>query len=166
MWIRMHLEILAQDVRYAGRALVRTPTFTLAAVMAMALGIGAGTAVFSVVDRILFRPLPYPHDSRLVSLGMLAPIAPQDFLLGYDYLDWRAASTPFESMGAWSGVSDCDLSDVNPVRLQCGFVDAHLLPTLGIQPILGRNFTKEEDQPRVPKVALISYGLWRSRFAG
>jgi len=162
----MHLEILAQDVRYAMRALFRTPTFTLAAVLAMALGIGAGTAVFSVVDRILFRPLPYPNDSRLVSLGMMAPIAPQEFLLGYDYLDWRAASTPFESMGAWSGVSDCDLSDANPVRLQCGFVDAHLLPALGIQPILGRNFTTEEDQPRVPKVALISYGLWRSRFAG
>ncbi len=162
----MQLEILAQDVRYAVRALFRTTTFTLAAVLAMALGIGAGTAVFSVVDRILFRPLPYPNDSRLVSLGMVAPIAPQEFLLGYDYLDWRAASTPFESMGAWSGVSDCDLSDANPVRLQCGFVDSHLLPTLGIQPILGRNFSPEEDQPRVPKVALISYGLWRSRFAG
>ena len=166
MWIRTHLEILAQDARYAVRTLLRTPTFTLAAVWAMALGIGAGTAVFSVVDRILFRALPYPDDGHLVSLGMVAPIAPQEFLLGYDYLDWRAASTPFESMGAWSGVSDCDLSDANPVRLQCGFVDSHLLPTLRIQPILGRNFTPEEDQPRVPKVALISYGLWRSRFAG
>ena len=162
----MHLEIFAQDVRYAVRALFRTPTFTLAAVLAMALGIGAGTAVFSVVDRILFRSLPYPNDAGLVSVGMTAPIAPQEFLLGYDYLDWRAASTPFASMGVWSGVSDCDLSDANPVRLQCGIVDSHLLPTLGIQPLLGHNFTSEEDQPRVPKVALISYGLWRGRFAG
>ena len=161
----MHREILAQDVRYGVRALFRTPAFTLAAVLAMALGIGAGTAVFSVVDRILFRPLPYPDDGRLVSLGMVAPIAPQDFLLGYDYLDWRAASTPFESMGVWSGVGDCDLTGPNPVRLQCGVVDSHLLPTLGIQPLLGHNFTSDEDQPRVPKVALISYGLWRSRFA-
>jgi predicted permease len=166
MWIRMHLEILAQDVRYAVRALLRTPTFTLTAVLAMALGIGAGTAVFSVVDRILFRSLPYPGDGRLVSLGMAAPIAPQEFLLGYDYLDWRAASTPFESMGVWSGVSDCDLTDANPVRLRCGYVDGHLLPTLGIQPVLGHNFTRDEDQPRAAKVALISYGLWRSRFAG
>jgi predicted permease len=166
MSIRMHLEILAQDLRYAVRALQRTPTFTLAAVLAMALGIGAGTAVFSVVDRILFRSLPYPDDGRLVSLGMTAPIAPQEFLLGYDYLDWRAASTPFASMGAWSGVGDCDLTGANPVRLRCGVVDSHLLPALGIQPVLGRNFTAEEDQPRVPKVALISYGLWRSRFAG
>jgi putative ABC transport system permease protein len=162
----MHWEILAQDVRYATRALLRTPAFTLAAVLAMALGIGAGTAVFSVVDRILFRPLPYPDDGRLISLGMVAPIAPQDFLLGYDYLDWRAASTPFESMGVWSGGGDCDLTDANPVRLHCGVVDSHLLPTLGIRPLLGHNFTSQEDQPRVPKVALISYGLWRSRFAG
>ena len=166
MRVRMHLEILAQDLRYGVRALLRTPTFTLAAVMAMALGIGAGTAVFSVVDRILFRALPYPGDGRLVSLGMTAPIAPHEFLLGYDYLDWRAASTPFESMGEWSGVGDCDLTDANPVRLRCGIIDSHLLPTLGIQPVYGRNFTSEEDQPNVPRVALISYGLWRSRFAG
>jgi len=166
MRVRMHLEILAQDLRYAVRALLRTPTFTLAAVMAMALGIGAGTAVFSAVDRILFRALPYADDGRLVSLGMTAPIAPHEFLLGYDYLDWRSASTPFESMGEWSGVGDCDLTDANPVRLRCGIVDSHLLPTLGIQPIYGRNFTPEEDQPDVPRVALISYGLWRSRFAG
>ena len=162
----MHWDILAQDIRYGVRALIRTPSFTLAAVAAMTLGIGAGTAVFSVVDRILFRALPYPAGERLVSLGMTAPIAPQEFLLGYDYLDWRAASTPFESMGVWSGVNDCDLTDANPARLQCGIVDSHLLPTLGIQPVLGRNFTAAEDQPRVPKVALISYGLWSSRFAG
>jgi putative ABC transport system permease protein len=161
----MHCEILAQDARYAVRALRRTPGFALAAILAMALGTGAGTAVFSVVDRILFRSLPYPDDARLVSLGMTAPIAPEEFLLGYDYLEWRAA-TPFESMGAWSGVGDCDLSDANPVRLRCGYVDGRLLPTLGTRPVLGHNFTREEDRPQAPRVALISYGLWRSRFAG
>ena len=166
MKVRLHLDILAQDVRHAARALLRTPTFTVAAVLAMAVGIGAGTAVFSVVDRILFRSLPYPDDSRLVSLGMTAPIAPQEFLLGYDYLDWRAAETPFESMGAWSGVRDCDVTDGNPVRLRCGVVDAHFLPALGIHPILGRNFTTQEDRSDAPIVALLSYGLWRSRFAG
>lgn len=165
MGIRISGEILAQDLRYAFRGLRRTPGFTLAAVAAMALGIGAGTAVFSVVDRILFRSLPYPDDGRLVSLGMTAPIAPREFLLGYDYLDWRAASTPFESMGEWSGVRDCDLTAANPERLRCGIADSHLLPTLGIQPILGRNFIPAEDQPNVPRIALMSYGLWRSRFA-
>jgi hypothetical protein len=74
MRVRIHRELLSQDVRYAVRALRRTPRFTFAAVFAMALGIGAGTAVFSVVDRILFGPLPYPDDGRLVSLGMNAPL--------------------------------------------------------------------------------------------
>jgi putative ABC transport system permease protein len=97
---------------------------------------------------------------------MTAPIAPQEFLLGYDYLDWRAASTPFESMGEWSGVGDCDLTDANPVRLRCGIVDWHLLPTLGIQPIWGATSRPARTSPTFRKVALISYGLWRSRFAG
>ena len=94
MRLTQQLEIFASDLRYAARGLARTPLFTFAAVFAMALGAGAGTAVFSVVDRILFRSLPYPDAGRLVSLGMVAPIAPQEFLLGYDFLDWRAAQAP------------------------------------------------------------------------
>ena len=165
MAIPRHLDVLAQDVRFAARGLRRTPTFTLAAILAMALGAGAGTAVFSVVDRILFRSLPYPQDDRLVSVGMTAPIAPQEFMLGYDFLDWRDAQKPFESMAASAGVGDCDLTAENPVRLRCAHVDAGFLPTLGIQPILGHNFTRQEDRPNAPKVALLSYGLWQSRFA-
>src|SRR5579883_1556244 len=160
-----HLEILAHDLRYAARGLRRAPLFTFAAVFALALGAGAGTAVFSVVDRILFRSLPYPQADRLVSFGMLAPIAPQEFLLGYDYLDWRTRQTPFVSMASSTGVGDCDLTDANPVRLRCAYVDAAFLPTLAVQPVLGRNFTPQDDRPKAPKVALISYGLWRSRFA-
>jgi putative ABC transport system permease protein len=95
----MRLETLVHDVRYAFRAFRRTPVFTLAAVFALALGIGAGTAVFSVVDRILFRSLPYPQAGQLVSFGMVAPIAPQEFMLGYDYFDWRESQTPFASIG-------------------------------------------------------------------
>ena len=96
MTLRAHLDILAQDLRYAARGLVRSPTFTVAAIFAIALGTGAGTAVFSVVDRILFRSLPYAHSSRLVSLGFVAPIIPQEFMLGADYLEWRARQQPFE----------------------------------------------------------------------
>ena len=165
MAIQRHLDILAQDLRFAARGLRRTPTFTLAAVLAVALGAGAGTAVFSVVDRILFRSLPYPQDDRLVSVGMTAPIAPQEFMLGYDFLDWRGEQKPFEAMASTTGVYDCDLTAQNPARLRCAHVDAAFLPTLGIQPILGRNFTRQEDRPNAPKVALISYGLWQSRFA-
>ena len=161
-----HIDTLVQDARYAVRQFRRAPLFTLAAVVAVALGVGPTTAVFSVVDRILFRSLPYPQDDRLVSFGMTAPIAPQEFTMGYDYLDWREADTPFQSLGAWLGESDCDYTGENPSRLRCAQVDSHLLPTLGIQPLLGRNITAGEDLPHAARVAMISYGLWRSRFAG
>jgi len=162
--IKQHVEIVWQDLRHAAHSLLRAPTFTVVAVFAMALGTGAGSAVFSVVDRILFRSLPYPDDGRLVSFGMMAPIVPQEFMLGYDYLDWRDSQSPFASLGSWSGVGDCDLTGTNPVRLRCARVDSALLPTLGIQPILGHAFTPQEDRPNGPKAALISFGLWRSRF--
>jgi predicted permease len=166
MTIRRHLDILAQDLRYAARGFVRTPTFTVAAVFAIALGAGAGTAGFSVVDRILFRSLPYAQSDRLVSLGFVAPIIPQEFMLGTDYVEWRARQQPFESLTSWAGVNDCDLTGARPVRLECALVEASFLPTLGIRPIAGRNFTRDEDRPNSPPVALLSYGLWRSRFGG
>lgn len=161
------MKSLGWELRYASRALRRTPLFTVAAILAVALGVGPSTAVFSVVDRILFRSLPYAHDERLVSFGMtMASVSPQEFMAGYDYLDWREANTPFEALGAWSGMGKCDLTGHDPVRVGCASIDAHLLPALGIQPLLGRNFTPGQDQPRGPRVALISYGLWRSRFNG
>ncbi|HTS32117.1 MAG TPA: ABC transporter permease [Bryobacteraceae bacterium] len=166
MPIPRQIEALAQDLHYAARGFGRTPLFTLTAIFAIALGSGAGTAVFSVVDRILFRSLPYQDSGRLVSFGMTAPIAPEEFMLGYDYLDWRASQTPFVSTGAWGGVGDCDLTGSNAVRLRCGRVDAAFLPTLGIQPVIGRNFTADEDRPNGPKAAVISHALWQSRFGG
>jgi len=96
-----------------------------------------------VVDRILFRSLPYPQADRLVSFGMVAPIAPQEFMLGYDFLDWRASQAPFQSLAAWATPADRDLTDANPVRLRCARVDSGLLPTMEIRPMIGRNFTPE-----------------------
>ncbi len=157
---------LWQDIRYALRMLANKPAFTLVAVLTLALGIGATSAVFSVVDRILFRSLPYPHDEQLVAFGLFAPIEPREFMLAKDYVEWRAEQTPFESMATFTpGGADCDLTEQNPVRLSCALVESTFLPTFGIQPLLGRNFTKEEDRPHAPRVALITYGLWRSRFA-
>jgi predicted permease len=164
MTIRHHLDILAQDLRYAARGFVRSPTFTVAALFAIALGTGAGTAVFSVVDRILFRSLPFPDADRLVSVGFVAPIIPQEFMLGTDYVEWRARQRPFESLTSWAGIDDCDLTGASPVRLSCALVEASFLPTLSIQPIVGRNFTRDEDRPNATPVALLSYGLWKSRF--
>ncbi len=161
------METVTQDIRYALRGFARNPAFTLTALIAIALGIGASTAVFSVVDRILFRSLPYPGGDRLVSVGLVAaPIDPQEFLPGTDYLEWRAAQTPFSALTTWSGTTDCDLSEHNPVRLSCAQVEASFLPTLGIQPLLGRNFTREEDRPGAARVVLLSHGMWQSRFGG
>jgi putative ABC transport system permease protein len=159
------LEGLQQDLRYAWRSLLRAPAFTVTAILAAALGIGATTAVFSAVDRILFRSLPYPAEDRLVSFGFAAPIEPQEFMLGTDYVEWRERQTPFAEMATWASVSDCDLTDRNPARLSCAEVESTFLQTLGVRPLLGRDFTPEDDRPNSSPAALISYGLWQSRFA-
>ncbi len=159
------LENLLRDMRYALRGFRRNPVFAITAIATLALGIGATTAVFSVVDRILFRSLPYAHDDRLVSVGLTAPIIPEEFMLGGSYYVWRDNQKPFEAFTSETGVDECDLTERNPARLRCASVEANFLPTLGISPILGRNFLPDEDQPKGPKVALISYGLWLSHFA-
>jgi len=160
----LFFESFLQDVRFALRSLVRQPVFACTAIVVIALGMGASTAVFSVVDRILFRQLPYAHPERLVSFGFTAPIQQGEFMLGPDYAEWRTAQTPFEAVTSWSGVNECDLNDTNPVRLICARVESNFLPTLGIQPVLGRNFTAEEDLPNAPRAALLSHALWTGRF--
>jgi len=158
------VETLLQDIRYSLRGLRRSPSFTVTLIVTLMLGIGATTAVFSVVDRILFRSLPYAHADRLVSVGLIAPIEPQEFMLGGSYYEWRDNQTPFASLTSETGVSPCDLTEERPARLSCAAVEATFLPTLGITPLLGRNFTKEEDRANAPRVALISYALWHRRF--
>src|SRR6185312_17401778 len=110
---------LGQDLRYVMRSLRRNPVFTTTAIVAIALGIGLSTAVFSVVDRVLFRSLPYQDDTRLVSVGVTAPIERQEFMLGRQYFDWKDHQTPFEQLTSWSGVSDCDITEESPVRVSC-----------------------------------------------
>ncbi len=160
------IDSFLQDLRYGARTLRNSPTFTVIAILTLALGIGASTAIFSVVDRLLFRSLPYPQDDRLVSFGVMAPFDSREFVLGPDYVDWSHRIIPFESITAvYPGSIDCDLTEQNPIRLHCGQVDAQLLPTLRLQPIHGRNFSREETRPNCPRTVLLSYGFWRSRFA-
>jgi predicted permease len=122
--------------------------------------------VYSVVDRVLFRALPYPHADRLLSVGLSAPIEQTEFMIAADYAEWRRAQTPFEAMGSFSGVTDCDLTEPDPLRLTCAMVEATWLPVLGVRPVIGRNFTAQEDRPNMPRVALISYALWKDRYGG
>jgi putative ABC transport system permease protein len=158
--VPVYLDHLQQDLRYALRGLRHSPLFTAAALLTLALGLGASTAVFSVVDRILFRPLPYAEPGRLVWLGMAAPIDPNEFLLSPDYLAWQKSAAVFSHLTATSGNTDCDLTMNNPIRLRCANVDWNFLETFGVQPILGRDLAESDGSETV----LISHRLWRSRY--
>jgi predicted permease len=160
------LETTLQDARYAIRGLVRNPVFSLTAILTAALGIGATSAVFSAVDRVLFRPLPYADEDRLVSAGMMAPLDTNEFLFAEPYFDLRRNPGPFEQVTAFqAGTIHTDLTDDKPVRLRALRVEANFLDVLGLRPLAGRAFSLEEDLPNGPRVAMISYGLWRGRFA-
>ncbi|MBN9662183.1 MAG: ABC transporter permease [Acidobacteria bacterium] len=148
------------------RSFFRAPAFTTTAVLALALGVGSATAVFSVVDRILIRSLPYAAEHQLIWLGMGTPLAEEEFLLGPDYLDWRDRQTVFSAITSTSMAGDCDLFEDNPARLRCGRVEANFLSTLGVAPVLGRDLTRDDDRPGVAQNALISYEMWRGRFGG
>jgi putative ABC transport system permease protein len=161
------VDTLAQDLRFAMRSLRQRRGYAVAAMVILALGIGATTAVFSVVDRILFRSLPYPHDERLVSFGVRAPFEGLEFMLAPEYAVLREQPGPFEAMTSLTpGGSDCDITEQNPTRVNCALVEWTFLSTLGIPPILGRDFVPDDDRPNAPGVAILSYGLWRARFGG
>ena len=156
-----------QDIRYALRGFRHNPLFTISVLFTLALGIGATTAVFSVVDRILFRPLPYADPSRIVSLGFVHSLERQEFVMGRFYVEWQKDQTPFSVLAAQStGVHNCDLVEYNPAQLGCISFQANFLPLFGISPVLGRNFLPEEDRPNGPRVAMISYGLWKRHYNG
>lgn len=162
--VHMFVDSLWHDVHFALRGFRRAPAFAVAVILAIALGIGASTAVFSIVDRVLFRSLPYPHADRLVVFGYVAPIEPTEFILAPDYKEWSDAQTGFTSAGSSHFVRDCDITQSPPARLACAQVSSSFLPTFGVEPLLGRNFTREEDTSTGPKATLLFYSLWKSRF--
>jgi putative ABC transport system permease protein len=124
-----------QDLRFALRGFRRNPAFSLTAILVIALGIGATTAVFSVVDRLLFRSLPYPESDRLVSVGVTIPMMDGEFLMANDYFNLREHPVAaFSAVTSWTGVADCDLTEQNPRRLTCAQVESTFLPTFGIAP--------------------------------
>ncbi len=160
-----YVETLTQDIRYAIRGFARNPVLTLTILVTLMLGIGATTAIFSIVDRILFRSLPYAGADHLVSLGMVHSVETQEFLMGNFYYDWRDHQKPFEAMTSeQTGAHECDLTEGKPAQLSCESVEGNFLSVLGVPPVLGRNFLAEEARPGGPDVALISYGLWLTHY--
>lgn len=157
---------MLRDIRYAFRGFARNPSFALTAIFAASLGVAATTVVFSVVDRILFRSLPYQHEDRLVSTGMMAPFDSNEFLFAEPYFNLRRDPGPFEAVTSFeAGTLSCDLTEQNPLRMRCLRVESTFLSALGVRPIVGRSFSAEEDRPNGPRVTVISYGLWRTRYA-
>jgi putative ABC transport system permease protein len=166
MHISNFVDEIRQDLRYALRRAIRMPGFTLAVIGAIALGIGSSTAVFSVVDRILFRSLPFANEEQLVWLGMTAPLSADEFMLGGDYFEWKDQQQSFSHFTGSTGGRPCDVTESNPVRLNCFLAAYDFLDTFGYKPQFGRMFKKDDDRPDAPKVMLISHGLWQSRFGG
>ena len=159
------METALQDIRYALRGFHRYPVFTISILLTLALGIGTTTAVFSVVDRVLFRPLPYADADRIVSLGFVHSLERQEFLMGRSFVEWRDNQKPFTAIAGQSTMAhNCDLIENNPAELSCIQFQAGFLPLFGITPVLGRNFSPEEDSPHGPRVAIISYGMWQGHY--
>ena len=156
---------LLQDIRFAVRLLLKRPGFTLIAILTLALGIGANSAIFSVVHAVLLRPLPFKDPSRLV-LVIEKSKYPTITVSYQNYLDWRDQSHAFESMEAMYNTNLTLTGKGDPERLPTRMVTAGFFPLLGVTSAIGRNFSQEEDHAGGTPVAILSYGLWQRRFGG
>jgi predicted permease len=155
---------LWHDLRYGLRTLRKSPGFTAVALLTLALGIGANTAMFSIVDAVLLRPLPYPQAARLVFISEWSQQIPGMSISMADFNDWRAQQTVFSSMVAYQPANVTLTGQGEPERLQMRRVTAGLFPTLGVQPILGRPLTTDDDKVGAAPVALLSDGFWARKF--
>lgn len=155
---------LLEDIRYALRLLKKSPGFALVAVLTLALGIGANTAVFSVVNGVLLRPLPYPEPERLIRVWERTRAFEQNSVAYLNYLDWRKENRTCAEMGAFRSQDFNMTGSGAPERLNGFQVTASLLRVLRMAPLRGRTISEDEDRPGAPPVVMISEGLWQRRF--
>jgi len=162
------METLIKDVRYGIRSLLKHPSFTCIAVLTLALGIGANTAIFSLVNAVLLRALPFPDADRLVMIWEDASFAgfPRNTPAPANYADWKNQNQVFEEVGAFADRSFNLTGDGEPEKIEAYSVTANFLPLLGVKPVLGRAILPEEDKPGANKVVMISYSLWQQRYGG
>jgi putative ABC transport system permease protein len=163
---RESLHRLHQDVRFALRSLVRAPGFTLVAVLTLALGIGASTAIFSAVNPILFEPLPYPHPERILRISDVGPGGSRLDVTFGTYHELAERSRAFDALAVVKPWQPTVTGASEPERLDGQRVSAGYFRALGVPPVLGRAFEPSDDRVRGPKVAILSHGLWRRRFGG
>src|SRR5262245_49985907 len=157
---------LWQDIRYAVRMLVKNPGITIIVILALALGIGANTAIFSVVNAVLIRPLPYEESERLIFLNEQSPVLDEMSISYPNFLDWRTQNQTFEKMGVYNRASYNLTGTGEAERIVTGQVSADLFSVLRVNAAQGRVFTNDEDKPGGTPVVVLSYPLWQRRFGG
>jgi hypothetical protein len=140
------METFLQDLRYGARMLAKAPTFTLIAVITLALGIGANTAIFSVVNGVLLNPLPYPHSEQIVSLFTEMPNFKNGSISYPNFEDWRRMNRTFSSMAVYRSDGFNLVGNGEPERLHGEMISAGFFEMLGVNPILGRTFSADEDR--------------------
>jgi putative ABC transport system permease protein len=158
-----------QDLKFAQRMLRKSPGFAVTAILTLALGIGANSAIFSVVQRVLLRPLPYLHSENLVEISnSYKPVWPQLALSPGDYEDWRQQARSFSDMGAYVAISSgFNMTGEGATeRIQAAYSTAELFPLLGVRAAIGRTFSPEENKPGSAPVAMLSHRFWLSHFGG
>ena len=158
-----------RDLIFGARLLLKHPDFTILAVLTLALGIGANTAIFSVVNGVLLKPLPYSDPDRIVTLWERNPQKgmDQEFVTPPDFDDWQSQQSVFEQMAYWTADTEMNLvQDDGSEKIRSSYVSSSLFPTLGVQPLQGRVFTPEEDQKEGNRVAVIGFDFWQRKFGG
>jgi len=160
------MPLILKDVRYAIRLLIRRPGFSLIAVLTLALGIGAATSIFSVVDAVLLRPMPFPDPERLVLMGIVGRNAGEFPLPDTDFLEWRERNRTADAVAAYSEQSINITGDGRPERVPGALVTDQFFKILGTAPERGRVFQDGDDRPGAQKVAVISHRFWQTRFSG
>ena len=166
VWSFVWLEQLFEDIRFGLRLLRKNPGFTTVAMLTLALGIGANTAVFSVVYAVLLRPLPYKDPSSLVVLNETTPMVGTVSVSYPNFLDWRSQSRTFSEMAAIRGVGFNLAGVTQPENISGDAVSPNFLSMMGVRPFLGRDFDSSEEKAGTPPVILLSYSLWQSHFGG
>ena len=160
------LESVVQDLRFTLRQLRRNPAFTVTATMMVALGIGASVAIFAFVDAALIKPLPYKDASRLLFVTETTPEIPRAAISYFDYLDWKKLNTVFESLEVYNQRGNVMSTSAGTVLVDSARVSDGFFRTLGVAPMLGRDFYAGEDLPAAPRTMILSYASWQKRFGG
>src|SRR6478735_6072046 len=153
-----------RDLRQAVRALLGQPGFAAVAILTIALGVGASSAIFSVVDAVMLRPLPFADADRVVMINERAPQFPLLSLSAENFRDVCSQASSFQACGAFRNTTFNLSGGTEPQRVIGKMITANLLPMLGVSPVIGRSFTASEDAPGGEHVVMLSYGLWTSRF--